>query len=62
MGGYPPLISEEYRYKKIRKRSQRIDNRSRSNQITEKGPKSDDCLSKFDWHDLSPILWPYCYS
>ena len=27
-----------------------------SNQITKKEPKSDDCLSKFDWHDLSSIF------
>ena len=26
-----------------------------SNYITKKEPKSDDRLSKFDWHDLSPI-------
>ena len=23
--------------------------------MTKKEPKSDDCLSKFDWHDLFPI-------
>ena len=27
-----------------------------NNQITKKEPKSDDRLSKFDWHDLSPIF------
>ena len=27
-----------------------------SNLITKKEPKSDDRLSKFDWHDLSPIF------
>ncbi len=27
-----------------------------SNYITKKEPKSDDRLSKFDWHDLSPIF------
>ena len=27
-----------------------------SNYITKKEPNSDDCLSKFDWHELSPIL------
>ena len=26
------------------------------NQITNKEPKSDDCLSKFDWLDLSPTI------
>ena len=30
-----------------------------SNQITKKEPISDDCLSKFDWHDLFPILGGY---
>ena len=28
-----------------------------SNQITKKEPKSDDRLSKFDWHDLSPFFF-----
>ena len=28
-----------------------------SNQITKKVPKSDNRLSKFDWHDLSPIFF-----
>ena len=27
-----------------------------SNEITKKEPKSDARLSKFDWHDLSPIF------
>ena len=27
-----------------------------SNLITKKEPKSDDRLSKFDWHDISPIF------
>ena len=32
-----------------------------TNQITKKEPISDDRLSKFDWHDLSPIFfWPQC--
>ena len=38
-----------------------------SSLITKKDPKSDDCLSKFDWNDLSPIflvtilaIVPYC--
>ena len=25
--------------------------------ITKKEPKSDNCLSKFDWYDLSPVLF-----
>ena len=28
-----------------------------SNQITKKEPKSDNRLSKFDWHDLSPVFF-----
>ena len=28
-----------------------------SNYIIKKEPKSDDHLSKFDWHDLSPICF-----
>ena len=28
-----------------------------SNKITEKELKSDNRLSKFDWHDLSTIFW-----
>jgi hypothetical protein len=27
-----------------------------SNEITEKEPKSEAGVSKFDWHDLSPII------
>ena len=32
-------------------------NRYSSNQITKKEPKSDNRLSKFDWHNISPIFW-----
>ena len=28
-----------------------------SNQITKKEPKSDNPLSKFDWHEISPSFW-----
>ena len=28
-----------------------------SNQITKKEPKSEASVSKFDWHDLSPIFF-----
>ena len=38
-------------------KNERWDNfQYRSNQITKKEPKSDYRLSKFDWHDLSPIF------
>ena len=47
---------EVYYVTKCKPKVNQIVSRYSSNYITKKQQKSDDHLSKFDWHDLSPIF------